>query len=160
MSSTSVETIFNFLPISDSIATAGQPTESQLAALKEAGYQVVVNLALPTSTNAIPNEQAIVEAEGLEYVHIPVLWEEPTIEDIEQFFKVMQTHRDQKVLVHCAMNMRVSAFMYLYRILCEQTSETVAAQDLQRIWTPNETWQAFIQRVITHYQATATSPAS
>lgn len=65
--------ICNFLQLSNSIATAGQPTIEQFAAIKQAGYSVVINLALPTSTNAIPNEQQIVESQGMEYMAIPVV---------------------------------------------------------------------------------------
>ncbi|MES1026515.1 protein tyrosine phosphatase family protein [Gloeocapsa sp. BRSZ] len=144
--------IYNFLQVSDAIATAGQPTAQQFADIKAAGYEVVVNLALPTSTNAIANEQKIVEDLGMDYVHIPVIWEKPTLEDIERFFNVMQANADKNVFVHCAMNMRVSAFMYLYRVIHEQTSVEEAKQDLQRIWQPNDTWQQFIDKVIAHYQ--------
>jgi len=56
------------------------------------------------------------------------------------------------VFVHCAANMRVSAFMYLYRLIHERLSDEQAKSDLHRIWTPNDTWQAFIQQVIEHYQ--------
>ncbi|OKH21159.1 protein tyrosine phosphatase family protein [Chroogloeocystis siderophila] len=144
--------IYNFLQVSDAIATAGQPTAQQFADIKAAGYEVVVNLALPASTNAITNEQKIVEDLGMDYVHIPVIWEKPTLEDIERFFNVMQANTNKKVFVHCAMNMRVSAFMYLYRVIHEQTSVEEAKQDLQRIWQPNDTWQQFIDKVIAHYQ--------
>ncbi len=141
-----LEAIYNFLPLSDSIATAGQPTEAQFSAVKAAGYEVIVNLALPESTNALPHEQAIVESQGLKYVHIPVVWESPTMEDFQRFVTVLDTHSDQKVFVHCAANMRVSAFIYLYRRLKGIPADT-AQQDLQQIWTPNETWQAFIEEV-------------
>ncbi|AFZ32771.1 Beta-lactamase hydrolase-family protein [Gloeocapsa sp. PCC 7428] len=144
--------IYNFLQVSDAIATAGQPTAQQFADIKAAGYEVVVNLALPTSTHAIANEQKIVEDLGMDYVHIPVIWEKPTLEDIERFFHVMQANADKNVFVHCAMNMRVSAFVYLYRVIHEQTSVEEAKQDLQRIWQPNDTWQQFIDKVIAHYQ--------
>ncbi|PPS41549.1 protein tyrosine phosphatase family protein [Chroococcidiopsis sp. TS-821] len=144
--------IYNFLQLSDSIATAGQPTAQQFADIKADGYEVVVNLALPTSTNAIANEQKIVEDLGMNYIHIPVIWEKPTLEDIERFFNVMQANADKKVFVHCAMNMRVSAFMYLYRIIHKQTSVEEAKKDLQQIWQPNDTWQQFIDKVIAYYQ--------
>lgn len=147
-----IETIYNFLKLSDSVATAGQPTETQFSDLKNAGYQVVVNLALPTSTNALPNEQELVETQEMQYVHIPVIWEKPMLEDIERFFNVMQANADKTVFVHCAMNMRVSAFMYLYRLIQEHKNEAEAKQDLAKIWVPNETWQQFINRVIEHYQ--------
>jgi protein tyrosine phosphatase (PTP) superfamily phosphohydrolase (DUF442 family) len=140
------------LKLSDTVTTAGQPTVEQFAAIKAAGYHVVVNLALPSSTNAIPHEQAIVEAQNLVYVHLPVVWEEPTLTDFQQFVSVMQTHDKQRVFVHCAMNMRVSVFMYLYRRLCEGVDETIAAQSLHQIWVPNDRWRSFITQVVEYYQ--------
>ncbi|HAG82836.1 MAG TPA: phosphatase [Cyanobacteria bacterium UBA11162] len=147
-----MEDIYNFLKLSDSVATAGQPTEAQFSAIKESGYRVIVNLALPESTNALPNEQAIVESQGMQYIHIPVIWEKPTLENISRFFSVMETNADKKILVHCAANMRVSVFMYLYRLIHDGISNEKAKQDLHQIWIPNDNWQEFIQQVINHYQ--------
>jgi hypothetical protein len=48
-----IEDIYNFLKISNSVATAGQPTKKQFLAVSKSGYQVVVNLALPESLNAL-----------------------------------------------------------------------------------------------------------
>lgn len=146
-----IEEIYNYLKLSDSVVTAGQPTEAQFPAIKESGYQVIVNLALPESTNAIPHEQEIVESLGMQYVHIPVVWENPTLEDVARFFSVLEANTDIPVFVHCAANMRVSAFMYLYRIICDRMNDEQAKQDLHQIWTPNDTWQAFIEQVIEQY---------
>lgn len=147
-----LEDIYNFLKLSESIATAGQPTASQFSAISESGYQMVVNLALLESLNALPDEQAIVEAQGMQYMHIPVIWDNPTLEDIKRFFTVMETNADKNVFVHCAANMRVSAFMYLYRLIHERISDEDAKRDLHQIWVPNEIWQKFITQVIEHYQ--------
>lgn len=152
MSTNSIEEIYNYLKFSDSVATAGQPTEAQFSTIQKSGYQVVVNLARPDSPNALPNEQAIVESLSMQYIHIPVVWENPTLEDISRFFSVMETNADKSVFVHCAANMRVSSFLYLYRLVRAGTSEEQAKQDLHQIWTPNETWQRFIQQVIEYYQ--------
>lgn len=146
-----IKHIYNYLKLSDSVATAGQPTEAQLSLIKASGYQVVVNLALPESPKALPHEQAIVESLGMQYIHIPVVWENPTLEDVDRFFSVMEAIANQPVFVHCAANMRVSAFMYLYRRLHEGISDEQAKIDLHRIWTPNDTWQKFIKQVIEHY---------
>ncbi len=126
--------------------------EAQFSAIRDSGYQVVVNLALPESSNALPQEQEIVENQGMQYVHIPVIWENPTLEDIEHFFSTMDANADKNVFVHCAANMRVSAFMYLHRRLNEGISEEEAKQTLDQIWVPNETWQKFMEEVIEHYQ--------
>lgn len=143
--------IYNFVKLSDSIATAGQPTIEQFTAIRDAGYQIVVNLALPTSTNALANEPELVEALGMEYVPIPVIWENPTLEDFQRFVYTLNTHLDQKIFVHCAMNMRVSAFMYLYRTITQQVEPETAQQDLEKIWTPNPIWQTFIEQTQQHY---------
>lgn len=147
-----MEDIYNYLKISDSIATSGQPTKEQLPAIKDSGYQTVVNLALPTSTNALPDEKQVVENLGMQYVHIPVVWENPTLEDLEQFFSVMKANADQKIFVHCAANMRVSAFMYLYRRIHDRMSDEEAKKYLSQIWQPNEIWQKFIAQVLEHYK--------
>lgn len=143
-----LDAILNYIPISDRIATAGQPTPEQFEAIRAAGYKVVINLAMPTSTNALPNESQIVESLGMDYIPMPVEWEHPTQTDVEQFFSVMQAHVAQPVFVHCAMNMRVSAFMYLYRQLYQQVDEPTARRDMERIWQPNPTWQSLIDHVL------------
>src|SRR4030095_14968557 len=48
--------IYNFRAISDKLGTAGQPTEAQFKLVRDAGFAAVINLALPTSDNALPNE--------------------------------------------------------------------------------------------------------
>jgi uncharacterized protein (TIGR01244 family) len=148
MSDPTLEQIHGFIQISDKIATAGQPTADQFADIRAAGYEVVVNLAMPNSTNAIAHEQELVEAQGMEYVYLPVVWEEPTLSDIDRFFNTLETNADKPVFVHCALNMRVSAFMYLYQRTQNQVSHEVAVENMNKIWTPNETWQAFIDQVL------------
>jgi protein tyrosine phosphatase (PTP) superfamily phosphohydrolase (DUF442 family) len=143
-----MENIYKFLKISHTIATSGQPTSEQFSAIKKAGYEVIINLALPESPNALPNEKQIVESQGMQYVHIPVVWENPTLENVTEFFRVMEALAHKQVFVHCAANMRVSAFIYLYRRLHEGISDEDAKNDLQKIWIPNDNWQNFIEQVI------------
>jgi protein tyrosine phosphatase (PTP) superfamily phosphohydrolase (DUF442 family) len=148
MSKNKIEDIYNFLKLSDAIATSGQPTSEQFSAIKEAGYQVIVNLALPESLNALKDEKQIVESQGMQYVHIPVVWENPTLENVTEFFSVMEANAEKHVFVHCAANMRVSAFMYLYRCLHQGIIDEDAKKDLHKIWIPNEIWHNFIEQVI------------
>ena len=144
-----LEDIFNYLQISDLIATSGQPTESQIAAIKEAGYQVLINLApLEKFETTLPNEAAFVESLGMEYVHIPVIWNKPTLEDFDRFVQVMQANGDRPVFVHCAGNFRVSAFMYLYRRIYQNIDEEEAQKDLHKLWVPDDTWQRLMKEVM------------
>jgi protein tyrosine phosphatase (PTP) superfamily phosphohydrolase (DUF442 family) len=142
-----IEQIVNFLQISDRLATAGQPTIEQYPAIAAAGYQVVINLALTDSPNALVDEGEIARNLGLEHTQIPVVWDNPTLEDFQEFSRAMDAHSDSKIFVHCAANKRVAAFVYLYRVF-QGVDAQIARQDLAKIWTPNEIWQAFIDRTL------------
>lgn len=150
--SSKLESIYNFLQISNLIATSGQPTEQQFSAIKNSGYQIVINLALTNSSRALSNEKQIVDSLGIEYIHIPIIWEKPKLADFSQFESVMQANGDKKVFVHCIANKRVSAFMYLFRYLYQGMSKEHAEEDLHKIWIPNDIWQKFIDEVIEKYR--------
>jgi protein tyrosine phosphatase (PTP) superfamily phosphohydrolase (DUF442 family) len=147
-----LEDIHAFLRLSERLATAGQPLEEEFALIKDAGYEVVVNLVPPTAPNALAAEDKFVSVLGLEYIAIPVIWTQPEIADLERFFGVMDASQDKKVFVHCAANMRVSAFAYLYRTLHQKVSHEEAERDLHQIWVPNERWNSFIQDATQHYE--------
>ena len=137
--------IYNFRLIDETLGTAGQPREEQFAAIAKAGYQAVVNIALPTSDNALANEGSIVTRLGMSYFHIPVDFGAPKAEDFQEFCGIMKALENRKIFVHCAANMRVSAFIYLYRVLLRETPAAVAEADLKAIWEPNPAWTRFIQ---------------
>ncbi len=143
-----LEDIFNFLNLPNSVATAGQPTKKQFSLIKNAGYKVVVNLSPKTAINALADEKEAVESLGMKYIHIPVNFNNPTIEDFDKFYRNMQQNSQEPVFVHCAGNLRVSSFMYLYRRIHEGLSDEQAQIELHNIWTPNKTWEQFINQVI------------
>lgn len=134
----------NTYQVFDWLWTSGQLSERDIASLPALGIEVVINLALPVSSNALPGEAELITRQGIVYVQIPVIWEKPELAQLEQFFGIMRVYEGRKVWVHCAKNMRVSAFIYLYRRLCLGESEEAASQPMQKIWVPNEVWQAFI----------------
>jgi len=143
-----VEEILNFCQISDTLGTSGQPAAGQFPAIREAGYEVVINLALTTSSNAVPGEAEIVTALGMEHVHIPVIWESPTPADLDRFFEAMDRTQGRRVFVHCAMNMRVSAFVLLYRVIRQGLPPETAREAMLTIWEPNPTWARFIEEAL------------
>lgn len=140
-----VEAITNYHQIDDKIITGGQPNAAQMAAIVMAGYRAVINLAPSTSANSLPEEQAVVEAAGMTYIHIPVEWANPTQADFERFCAAMRDHADERIFVHCAANMRVSAFLYRYRRDVLFVDEEEAADDLHRLWEPSGVWADFIR---------------
>jgi protein tyrosine phosphatase (PTP) superfamily phosphohydrolase (DUF442 family) len=139
-----LEQLTNYYPISALILTAGQPTAEQIALVAAVGCQLVINLARPTSPNALVDEAELVAAHGMDYVAIPVVWEEPTLDDLARYFAVMDANRERKVFVHCVVNYRVSTFIYLYRVLRLGADPDEAIWDMRSIWDPDEIWSAFI----------------
>jgi protein tyrosine phosphatase (PTP) superfamily phosphohydrolase (DUF442 family) len=128
-----IEGILNYLPISEAIATSGQPLADQFSHIQSQGYKIIVNLAPCNAANAIANEPEIIESLGMTYLHLPVVWENSTFIDFQQFCQILESHPGSHIFVHCAMNMRVSAFMYLYRRLYLGVSEAEAKQALEKI---------------------------
>ena len=155
MTAQDVDQILNYLPISDTLATAGQPVRQQFREIKAAGYDLVINLAMPDSPNALPNEAELVAAHGMEYIHIPVVWEKPTADDLECFFEVMAANETRRTFVHCALNMRVSVFVYLYRVLRQAVPPDVAREPMLQIWQPDPVWSQFLRDSLARYGVSA-----
>ncbi|MGE0621685.1 MAG: protein tyrosine phosphatase family protein [Pseudomonadales bacterium] len=138
--------ITNYVRMADDIGSSGQPTREQFAAIAEAGFGAVVNLALPSSDHAIPEEGSIVTGLGMRFVHIPVDFAAPTAADLRQFIGVMEAFRGTKVWVHCVVNMRVSAFLYHYLRKVRGLPEADCRSPVLEKWAPqmDEVWKAFL----------------
>jgi len=133
------------LKIDAQLMTAGQPQPEHFAVLKQAGYEAVINLAMPTSPNWIADEGERWQQLGIAYQHLGVEWTRPGVEHLQQFFAAMDAKAGRKILVHCALNKRVSAFVFLYRVLRQGAAPDSAIEDLYRIWQPDPIWSAFIE---------------
>jgi protein tyrosine phosphatase (PTP) superfamily phosphohydrolase (DUF442 family) len=140
----SIEDIYNYHRINGSLCTSGQPTERQFRWIQLAGYDTVINLLPDNTENYLANEADLVEQLGMAYIHIPVDFKGPTHADFERFANCMQATSGQKVWVHCAANMRVSAFAYKYRRDVLGENAQGARPDLDKIWQPFGVWKTFI----------------
>jgi protein tyrosine phosphatase (PTP) superfamily phosphohydrolase (DUF442 family) len=138
----------NYVAATERLHTAGQPDADTLATLADQGFTLVVNLAPPNNQGAVPNEGKLVAEHGPTYVNIPVNWQQPTYEDFELFSAVMNGARDRKVLVHCQLNMRASAFTFLYRVVHEHVPPEEALKALQAVWIPRDQWADFTALVL------------
>lgn len=137
--------IHNFLRIDDSLTTSGQPNEDQFRVLAAEGYGLVVNLALHDDPRySLADEAGLVQGLGMAYVHIPVQFDHPTQADLKAFFCAMDRNAGRKIHVHCAANMRVTAFLGLYQVIRQGQPTDQAFAPMRAIWEPNQVWAAFI----------------
>ena len=51
--------------------------------------------------------------------------------------------------MHCEVNFRASVFGFLYQVLYGGSEVDAAMSLMHSIWVPNDTWEAFIARVMT-----------
>ncbi|MEH6464002.1 MAG: protein tyrosine phosphatase family protein [Shewanella psychromarinicola] len=138
------------------VITAGLPTEQQFAQLAQAGIKTVINLIPNDNPNALQNEQQIVTQLGMNYHNISVDWQQPTPENLQQFFSLMDQNGDAPVLVHCAANYRASAFYYLYQTRQNKAPTMAEALtpwgDLQQSFAEYPQWQQLIEDTKLQYQ--------
>jgi hypothetical protein len=66
---------------------------------------------------------------------------------------------DRRRLVHCALNLRVSAFVFLWRVLHRSVNLADAARDLYSVWTPDAVWSRFISEQLATRGLDLPSPA-
>lgn len=144
----SIDDIVNYREYDANFSSSGQPDAGQLKLLSEAGFKRIVYIAFNDNGTAIAAEDRTVKSLGMDYLHIPVDFENPTSEDFEDFAAVM--NRDQKVrtLLHCQVNYRASTFSFLYRVIYLGVPVAQAKKDLDGIWQPDETWYRFIVEVL------------
>ena len=145
MDTARVSDIVNYLAIDAALATSGQPSVEELAALARDGTEVVINLALHDDPRySLPDEAGTVGALGMTYVHIPVKFDAPHEAELFAFFDAMDRFGGRRVLVHCAANKRVTAFLGLYRAVRHGWDLDKAFAPMRQIWEPNAAWAAFI----------------
>ena len=149
MEATRVSDIYNYQAMDAKLSTSGQPSEEDLACVAREGFEVVINLALHDDPRySLRDETGLVKSLGMEYVHIPVQFGAPTEADLRAFFAAMERHDGQKILVHCAANKRVTAFLGLYRVVRQGWPEEEAFALMRSLWEPDAVWASFISAML------------
>lgn len=137
--------ILNYVKINELISTSGQPKIEELELIANEGFEVVINLAMPTTSNALKNEDKIVSSLNMSYIHIPVDFENPKLSDLKLFLNILQALGANKVWIHCAKNYRVSAFMYVYHKYILHTPFEQIDLSIFDMWQPSLVWQELMK---------------
>ena len=137
--------ILNHIKINELISTSGQLKIEEFEIIANEGFEVVINLAVPTTSNSLENEDKIVASLNMSYIHIPVDFENPKISDLKLFLNILQALGANKVWIHCAKNYRVSAFMYVYHKYILHTPFEQIDLSIFDIWQPSLVWQELMK---------------
>jgi len=143
----------NFQRVSPKLATGGHFTDDGIAALAEQGVSVVIDLR----DRPPEGQEKRLAAAGIRWINVPVVWRSPRREDFETFSRFMSENADENILVQCQANYRASAMTYLYRVIKAGVPEPEARKDLYAIWTPEGTWEAYIDDILESSRAKPTA---
>ncbi len=137
--------ILNYIKINELISTSGQPKIEELESIANEGFEVVINLAVLVTSNALENEDKIVSSLNMSYIHIPVDFENPKLSDLKLFLNILQALGANKVWIHCVKNYRVSAFMYVYHKYILRTPFEEIDLSIFDKWQPSLVWQELMK---------------
>ena len=145
----SIDQAYNYRAVSDTVATAGVLKPKQLAALGNAGIEVVINLMPDGSEYAVKDERQIIEGQGIEYWYLPVDFSAPKLEEYQQFKEKLRQSEGRKLLIHCAANYRVSAFYSRYAIESGRWTTEESDRFMLLIWQPGDYpgWTEWLDKV-------------
>ncbi len=141
----SLEAIRNYVRLTPDIGTAGQPRRDQFELISNAGFETVINIAMPDHADSIDDEGRLVTELGMNYLHLPVPFDRPEADHLRQFCALLDAQQGRQLFVHCIMNYRVSAFMYHYLRWRQGYSEQQARSPIFEIWQVEPQWQAIME---------------
>ena len=86
------------------------------AGLKAEGVKAVLNIRTPGEHRA-DEERAAVEAAGLKYFNVPVVYTAPTRESVDEFLNITDDVANRPMFVHCTAAIRVGAYWLIRRVV-------------------------------------------
>ena len=128
--------IREFLQVTPDVCTGGQPRLEQFAALKSKGVKVVLNLRTPGEHRADAERQAV-EAAGLRYINIPVVYTAPKNEQVDEFLRITDDPANRPIFIHCIAAIRVGAFWLIRRVVRDKWTWDAALAEARKVGLVN-----------------------
>ena len=113
-----------------------------------ARYQSQAGFAFTNNNNALVDADQVVKGLGMEYMQIPVSFDNPLPDDFYAFAESMELDIEKKTLLHCQVNARATAFSFLYRVIYHDVPVAEAKADMNTVWQPNAVWRDFIFEIL------------
>jgi uncharacterized protein (TIGR01244 family) len=140
--------IRNFLQVTPQFCTGGQPRMEHFAKLKADGVKAVLNLRQPSEHRA-DVERAAVEAAGLKYFNIPVIYTNPAAAQVDEFLKLTDDPANRPMFIHCTAAIRVGAFWAVRRALRDGMTIDAALEEGKRVGLVNAPHlEEFVRRYV------------
>jgi protein tyrosine phosphatase (PTP) superfamily phosphohydrolase (DUF442 family) len=138
-------TIPRFHTYNPHLASGAQPRPEHFAELKAQGFEAVVNLSPASTRNALADEAALVEGQGLDYVHFPIDCSRLRPTHYLTFAGILNGLSGKKVFVHRGGNIKSSNLVHMYHVLHEGQKEGRSLAVLRTLQDPEEKWFTYFR---------------
>lgn len=120
----------NFGQVTPMLFRGGQPTTEGFHELKLMGIETVISFRHERGENTL--ERRAVEAQGMRFVSLPWhAWDEPTDQQVGQFFALLSSNPHSKIYVHCQQGRdRTGTMVALYRVAVEHWCPASAVAEM------------------------------
>jgi uncharacterized protein (TIGR01244 family) len=125
-----------FLKVTPEFCTGGQPRLEHFARLKADGVKTVLNLRTPGEHRA-DEEQQTVEQLGMKYLNIPVVYQSPKMEQVDEFLKITDDPANRPIFIHCTAAIRVGAFWLIRRVVRDKWTWDAALAEARKVGLVN-----------------------
>ena len=158
--------ISNFGQVTPMLFRGGQPTTEGYRELKQMGIDTVVSFRHEKGENTL--ERRAVEALGMRFISLPWhAWNDPTDQQVRQFFALLGSSPNSKVYVHCQQGCdRTGAMVALYRVAVDHWCPASAVTEMKayhyhHFWFPRlETYVENFPQRLANDQGLASSISS
>ena len=100
------------------VGFGGATEPSAMKSLKNRGFSTIVNLRLADEDGLdLDASRAAAEAEGLQYMHMPLHTDSPDSAMIESMLDALSNTNNQPVYIHCGSATRAAALWMIGRVL-------------------------------------------
>lgn len=127
-----VPPIRSFMRVTTEFCTGGQPRMEHFAQLKAEGVRAVLNLRTPGEHRAAEEQDAVQKA-GLKYFNIPVEYQHPVPEQVDEFLKITDDPANRPMFIHCTAAIRVGAFWMIRRVLRDGFTQEAALEEARKV---------------------------
>ncbi|HFC04016.1 MAG TPA: hypothetical protein ENJ74_04010 [Nitratifractor salsuginis] len=133
------------------LMSSALPEAEDFAQMAALGFEAVISLGRPEDSRYLRDEDILVTAAGMRYLHLPVDFSAPAFGDYELLRDLLNALYPRKIWLHCAENKRVSALIFLYNVIDRSMPIAEAKARLHLVWHPDEIWQAFLDEALEKY---------
>jgi protein tyrosine phosphatase (PTP) superfamily phosphohydrolase (DUF442 family) len=114
------------------VVTGGQPSAAQLAALRDAGVKIILDIRDPMEPRSY-DEPAEAKRLGLEYVNVPVVAGATSDAVMERILVALRGRGERPVFFHCGSGNRVGGALIPHFMLDHGLEEDDAVQRAMRV---------------------------